>query len=552
MIQTRFISSLEKVFPVQELSADEITCGQALRGEVFSFQIAFLVETGDSWKCLSISVDGPLARHVTIRTVRNMPSDLPTSNRGDHNLYYDGRPGLYPDLLYPLEAGGMFKALASGWTALWITVRIPEEQQPGLFDIPFHVVSFDGNPLSPDGVYDKILTYRLEILSQVLLPQKLKRLEWLHADCIYKQYRVEPWSEAYWTLLEKYIGNAADHGINMLYTPLWTPPLDTAVGTERPTIQLLEIEKQGEKFVFNFSRLTRYLKLAQRCGMKFFEMSHAFTQWGAHATPKIMVKVDGREEKYFGWHVPAESSEYASFLAQLMKQLLPLLRSLGLSGKCWFAVSDEPTEEHLESFRHAANLMRSVLEEFPTLDALSDPAFLEQGLVQNPIPYLTHIQDFRGKVQEVWAYYCCIGDKIPNRFFAMTSGRTRVIGILLWLHGVSGFLQWGFNFWYTQYSLDTEINVFATTDANRSFPSGDAFLVYPGAEGPLDSLRNELMREAMQDVRLLELAASKLGRPAVEEMIRKDIAKPITMTEYPCSAEWILELRQRLMAALQA
>ena len=49
---------------------------------------------------------------------------------------------------------------------------------------------------------------------------------------------------------------------------------------------------------------------------------------------------------------------------------------------------------------------------------------LEQGLVQNPIPYLTHIQDFRGKVQEVWAYYCCTGDKIPSRFFAMTSGRT--------------------------------------------------------------------------------------------------------------------------------
>ena len=150
--------------------------------------------------------------------------------------------------------------------------------------------------------------------------------------------RVEPWSDILDAVGEVH-RRAADHGINMLYT---RSGRRRGYGSRNGTPDdSAPRDRKAEKFVFNFSRLTRYLKLAQRCGMKFFEMSHAFTQWGAHATPKIMVKVDGREEKYFGWHVPAESSEYASFLAQLMKQLLPLLRSLGLSGKCWFAVSDE-------------------------------------------------------------------------------------------------------------------------------------------------------------------------------------------------------------------
>lgn len=33
--------------------------------------------------------------------------------------------------------------------------------------------------------------------------------------------------------------------MNMLYTPLFTPPLDTAVGGERMTVQLVGMEKAG-------------------------------------------------------------------------------------------------------------------------------------------------------------------------------------------------------------------------------------------------------------------------------------------------------------------
>ena len=38
--------------------------------------------------------------------------------------------------------------------------------------------------------------------------------------------------------------NAVAHGVNLLYTPLFTPPLDTQVGGERTTVQLVDVERQ--------------------------------------------------------------------------------------------------------------------------------------------------------------------------------------------------------------------------------------------------------------------------------------------------------------------
>ena len=41
---------------------------------------------------------------------------------------------------------------------------------------------------------------------------------------------------------------ATDHGINMILIPVLTPPLDTAEGGERTTVQLVDITYENGKF----------------------------------------------------------------------------------------------------------------------------------------------------------------------------------------------------------------------------------------------------------------------------------------------------------------
>lgn len=180
-----------------------------------------------------------------------------------------------------------------------------------------------------------------------LAPQTLIHTEWFHGDCLAEYYQVSPLSEEHWRIMGKFIHAAAQrHGINMLLTPVFAPPLDTAVGSERPTVQLVKITVQDGKYTFDFSLLERWTKLCREAGIEYLEIAHLFTQWGARATPKIMATVDGAEKRIFVWDVPADSPAYRSFLEQFISALqlcLPLGRSVsGLSGQGWRAAVVHP------------------------------------------------------------------------------------------------------------------------------------------------------------------------------------------------------------------
>ena len=85
-------------------------------------------------------------------------------------------------------------------------------------------------------------------------------------------------------------------------------PLDTAVGGERTTVQLLDIRKDGDTYSFDFSKLERWIGICRFAGITHFEMAHLFTQWGAKCAPKIMVWEDGTLRHKFGWHTDAQLS----------------------------------------------------------------------------------------------------------------------------------------------------------------------------------------------------------------------------------------------------
>ena len=66
------------------------------------------------------------------------------------------------------------------------------------------------------------------------------------------------------------------------------------------------------------------------------------------------------------------------------------------------------------------------------------------------------------------------------------------------------------------------------TDAGYAFPSGDTFLVYPGQDGPLDSIRYEVLCEAIQDLRALHKLEEKIGRNSVIDLIDEGLDTPLT------------------------
>jgi Glycoside hydrolase 123, catalytic domain len=543
-LKFKAVSSLEKVFPDEELNAPLLTRASVLRGEVFSFQLAYWCNYSVD---LSIDVDSSLSNIIKIRETALAPCEVPAEEDGDSSDLLRTTPGLYPDPLLPL--GKKIRIAPKQWRTIWVTVCVADDEPAGkktIFCKATASLIHENKSVSTEAAIE------LDVLPVDLPKQKLIHTEWFHADCIYSFYNVKCWSEKYWDLLDKFLANFSNHGMNMLLTPLWTPPLDTKVGGERPTVQLLGIKKDGDTFKFDFSKLGRWIDLGLKNGIEYFEMAHPFSQWGAECCPKIIVREDEEERKMFGWHISSRSKEYVSFLRQLFPQLLKFLDSKGIKGKCFYHVSDEPKLQHQENYRTCADLIIELVDGAPIIDALSRVEFYANGLVKNPIPSNNHIEAFvAAGVAPLWTYYCISQrEEVPNRFFNFPSYRNRVMGVLMYKYDIYGFLHWGYNFWYSQFSIDQKLDPFKSTDAGRAFASGDAFLVYPGEDGPIDSIRNEVMFEALQDLRALRKLESLQGRDATIALIEDGVGYELKMANYPRSAAWLLNLRERVNKAI--
>jgi hypothetical protein len=542
IIETRLLSSLVKVFPDEELSAQPWQRGSMLSNEVYSFQLAYRIlhdaEQESLKGILDIQTEQSLVSSVELRQVALIPSDMPIYE--DHDEYIlRAEPGLYPDLLLPVKGS---VSASKQWQAVWVTVNSEKKEiQPGGYSIQLSFIE------ESSGAAQASEIFTLDVMGEKLPEQALIHTMWFHTDCLAVWYGDDIFSEAHWKRIEQYVRTAVDHGINMILTPIFTPPLDTQVGGERPTVQLVDVVKSGDSYEFGFGRLERWIKLCRANGVRYFEFSHLFTQWGAMHAPKIVAVENGEEKRIFGWDTDAAGPEYESFLDQFLPALVSFIREHGIKDSSWFHVSDEPSEAHLEFYENAGRILKKHLKDFPIIDALSSFAFYEKGLVERPIPASNHIEPFlEHNVPDLWTYYCCSQYKrAANRFFCFPSARSRILGMQLYKFKIAGFLQWGYNFWNSQYSI-RPIDPFKVTDAGKAFPSGDAFIVYPGEDGPLESIRSEVFFEALQDLRALTLLEGKNGRKAVLQLLEEGLDSPITFSEYPKNAEWLLQKREQI------
>lgn len=540
--QMKLLSSLEKVFLEEEpIYRPECNLLTGLWGETISYQVAYTGNPAYKEE-VEVVVDSVLQPYIRVRKVEQVPVGRAVNEEVD-DYYLKKTSGLYPDLLQDLEEGKVF-IFSNQWSSLWVDISLEKEIPEGRYEIEIR--------LEQGGEVLCSATKRIEVIGVSLPKQRLIHTEWFHADCLADYYKVEVFSETHWELMENFFKEYVLRGCNMMLVPLFTSPLDTAMGGERTTTQLIEVEKIGQDYRFGFEKLKRYIDLCKECGIEYFEMSHLFSQWGAGYAPKIMAKEGEKEEKIFGWHTPAVG-EYTKFLEAFLPQLIEQLKKWGIAEVTYFHISDEPREEDLESYRKARQSLGTLLEGFQTFDALSSYEFYRHGLIENPIPGNNEVEEFMSHgFKPKWTYYCTMQSyEVSNRFMSMPSARNRIYGIQLYKYDIEGILHWGYNFYNSQFSLK-HINPYRITDAEGGFPAGDAFLVYPGEDGhPEESIRMMVHYQALTDVRALQLLESYAGKEYVLELIEGDLEEPLTFTTYPKSDMYLIALRNRVNREIQ-
>jgi hypothetical protein len=197
----------------------------------------------------------------------------------------------------------------------------------------------------------------------------------------------------------------------------------------------------------------------------------------------------------------------------------------------------------LEDCRRAREVLRELAPWMKVRDALSDVRYGREGLTDFPIPLVSAAQAYRDAGIPHWVYFCCApqGPWI-NRFLDTPLAKIRMSGWLFYRLEAKGFLHWGFNYWHKieQEELTDPFND-SSAAAWPGIPYGDPFMIYPGPNGPWDSIRWEVFAESLQDYAILQTAGIAPNDPRLAEI--KSYA------DFPKSEAW---LQQRLGEILRA
>ena len=538
----RNISALEKLLPDMELNAPEMNSGSALWNETFSYQIAMRACLGEGIsEYMSLEIESDIKDCIRIYTEDRVPVHFPSYTQNADNGYLSRHPGLFPDILKPYQTHA--SAPTAFYNAVWVDVTPDETVKPGVHEIKIIFKMM--------GEYWGESVFHLDVIGAKLPKNGFPYTDWFHSDCIATYYDIDVFSEEHWSWIEKFMRVARENGISMLLTPIFTPALDTMVGGERPTVQLIDVSYENGVYSFDFQKLIRWMELCRKVGIEYLEMAHLYTQWGAGHAPKIMVKENGKLFRKFGWDTEALGDEYKAFITQLLPPLKKVLEENWDKEKVYFHISDEPSAAHIEHYGEIFRFIKPLLGDFKQLDAMSDYEMFEKGYIETPVAGSDAAVPFiENNVENLWVYYCCGQGRnnLSNRMIAMPSHRTRIMGLQMYKFDIKGFLHWGFNFYYSRMSLHA-IDPYLNNDADGSFPAGDPFGVYPGKDDVYPSLRLKVFYHGLQDRSAAKLLESYIGKEAVMQIIEQD--GEISFTEYPLSAGYILKVREQINQKLK-
>jgi hypothetical protein len=255
-----------------------------------------------------------------------------------------------------------------------------------------------------------------------------------------------------------------------------------------------------------------------------------------------------------------------AFYEELKARLTPYvaeLRKHGLEKSAYLYGFDERAHDYYPAI---GELWRKLTADFPDIpvmttammyrDMRDGKAYPEQDITDWFCP-LTSVYDpelsskLRAQGRQVWWYVCC-GPTYPQANFAsleypLVEGR--LLGWLTYRYHSDGLLFWHVNLWPDKPPLKTDDTFLDAWEAENSLRMpGDGQLLYPGADGPLPSIRLANVRDGIEDYEWLMLLEKKHGRTGPEAVTAEVIR---SMTDFERSPEALRKTRAHLADALE-
>ncbi len=536
--------SLSRVYPKSAPNGGQELELVTARNARLSFQACVHNHSMENKVSVECEVEGTKGLQVLVRRVGWVQQQLvsPHTLPGDiEGLEFT--PGLVPDPLYP-EAKAIVGPFAN--QSFWISIQVSADIKPAIYPMK---VTFKSSDLNGDVV----LTALVDVRSTVIKPREnFPITDWWNLDCIYDWHQVEPFGEEFFRIIRPYLENMRDHGTNVIYVSILNCRRELC---ERPP-QLLKVQElEPGKYKFDWELVRRFVRLAKEVGFDYYEWTHFFAyshnkdRVASAGTPTpIYTERNGTLELLFPWDLDATGPVFENYLNQFLLEFKHFLEEEGILKMSLFHICDEPGDgpEDVANYKRARKLLSQIDPSIKVMDAVFSDIYAVEGMTDYPVPIAAGATSYVEKGIPHWVYYCCgPGGPYINRFFDTPLAKIRIQGWMFYKLRTLGFLHWGLNYWYVMNSgFDPEAQVlidpFTDGSSGLRVPYGDPFVVYPGKDGPLDSIRWEVFAESMQDYALLQT----LGVDPDGEMLQSIIH----YGDFPKSEDWVKEATKKLLS----
>jgi hypothetical protein len=492
-VQTWQVDPLVKVFPDSRPDVQPALTCEVAKGETATWQIALRCDLPAEALDADVSAfalrggDAHLAG-ARVRFVGYVPVDRGLPAPPADRLRVP--PCLYPDPL--LEAAPDIEA---GTTyAVWISLPVSMDAKAGEY-VASLTLSGQCNGRAVSGKHE----LRLRVYDVAVGKSRLWVTNWFWNNSRHMQISAEVDTPQYWALLARYALNMAEHRQNVAIVPV------LALTDFRP--------KEGGGWSMDFSRFNRWVHTFVRAGViGRIEGGHIGGRegdWESQFLAQVPTVVDGAVRMA---NLPADSPEADAFYAQFFPALLENLQANGWLDIYMQHLADEPIASNIGSYRALAALVRKYAPGVPIVEACHTKDLV--GSVDVWVPQLNYLhQDFehyqqrQAEGEEVWHYTCIYPmGEYANRFIEHPLIKTRLLHWINYRYGITGYLHWGYNHWGEANPYEHLTGPF---DSHGYLPAGDAWIVYPGKDGPVDSIRWETMRDGIADYELLCMLAER-------------------------------------------
>lgn len=233
-----------------------------------------------------------------------------------------------------------------------------------------------------------------------------------------------------------------------------------------------------------------------------------------------------------------------------MRKSIDSLRSRDLMDKAYFYPVDEPyTEPHYKRMVEVCNKIHSIDPKLRiVIPYYRDPSFDTSGKTLHELAdghiniwcpnvwyFNEHQERLNAKIEkgeEFWWYVCCDpAAPYPNYFLNFDGPSHRVLPWMGWKYRSEGLLYWNTTWWNDDENgtADPWVDMATVKGINKNH-YGDGSLLYPGKkvgiDGPVSSIRLELLREGLQDYEYLAMLEKKIGRSQTEKFVSKLVTTP--------------------------